>query len=338
MKSAGNAAMNPERWQRLKELFQAALERDPASRTSFLDKACAGDSRFREEVESLLAGHQDDSFLERPVYEVAGELFEDASGESLVGHQLGPYLLSRKLGEGGMGIVYLAEDTRLGRPVAIKALAPEYTSNVQHRQRLQQEAKTAATLAHPGIATVYALEEFGGHLYIVSEYVPGETLREELTRGPIPPATLLQIGIQVAGALLAAHEHGVIHRDLKPENIIRTPEGTTKVLDFGLARFQRTRPDDTVSAIRLTREGTFLGTPAYSSPEQLLVRELDFRTDIFSFGILLYELASGTHPFAGSDAVSTIARILEAETVELTQHLHCCGAASPSMQWAPWGL
>ena len=311
--------MNPERWQRLKELFQAALERDPASRTAFLDKACAGDARLREEVRSLLSGHQEDSFLERPVYQEAAELFEDTSGESLVGHHLGPYLLSKKLGEGGMGIVYLAEDTRLGRPVAIKALAPEYTSNEQHRQRLRREAQAAATLSHPGIATVYALEEFGEHLYIVSEYVPGETLRNELTRRPIPPAVLLQIGVQLAGALLAAHEHGVIHRDLKPENIIRTPQGTIKILDFGLARFQRTRPGDTVSAIRLTREGTFLGTPAYSSPEQLLVRELDFRTDIFSFGILLYELASGTHPFAGSDPVSTIARILEAETVELAR-------------------
>jgi hypothetical protein len=307
-----------DRWQKLKNVFNEALERDPAQRAVFLDEACAGDAALREEVESLLASHQDaDGFLEEPAYAAARELIESDSGEELVGRKLGPYMVTKKLGHGGMGIVYLAEDTRLGRPVAIKALAPEHTRDEQHRERLRREARAAATLAHPAIATVYALEEYGGNLYIICEYVRGRTLLEELADGPLPTRLLLDIGIEIARALAAAHERGIIHRDLKPENVMRTPDGAIKILDFGLARFQSPRHRDTSLAVRLTGSGMFLGTPAYSSPEQLLGLEVDFRTDIFSFGIMLYELGSGTHPFAATDSVTTVARILEAEPVEL---------------------
>jgi hypothetical protein len=312
--------VNPERWQRLKELFNEAVEQDPAHRAVFLEAACGEDKALREEVEALLAGHDEkDDFLEKPAHEVAVGLIESDPGDSLVGRRLGPYSITRKLGEGGMGVVYLAEDTRLGRPVAIKALAPRHTQDAQHRERLRREARVAATLAHPSIATVYALEEHGGNLYIVCEYVRGRTLLEELSHGPLSPPLLLDVFIDIARALAAAHEQGIIHRDLKPENVIRTPEGAVKILDFGLARLQAARHRETSQAARLTGAGAFLGTPAYASPEQLLGLEVDFRTDIFSFGVTFYELASGTHPFAAADSITTIARILEAEPIELSR-------------------
>lgn len=312
--------MEPERWHQLKSIFNRALEVEPARRASFLDQACAGDGALRTEVESLLASHdQSAGFLDQPVYEAAAELIDRDSGELLPGARLGPYTVSKKLGQGGMGIVYLAIDTRLGRPVAIKALAPQNMGDVEHRERLRREARVAATLSHPSIATVYALEEYDGHLYMVCEYVRGQTLHEELAAGPLPAHVVLDTAIEVARALAAAHEQGIIHRDLKPDNVIRTPEGALKVLDFGLARFQALRPGDSFFPTRLTKAGVFLGTPAYASPEQLLGIEVDFHTDIFSFGVMLYELISRVHPFAASDSVATIARILEAEPADLNQ-------------------
>ncbi len=312
--------MESDRWRQLKSIFNRVLEVEPARRAAFLSQACAGDAALRAEVESLLASHnQSPGFLEQPAYEAAAELIDRNSGGLLPGFRLGPYTVDRKLGQGGMGIVYLAIDTRLGRPVAIKALAPQHMGDAEHRERLRREARVAATLSHPSIATVYALEEYDGHLYMVCEYVRGRTLHEELTSGPIPPHLVLDTAIDVARALAAAHEQGIIHRDLKPDNVIRTPEGTLKVLDFGLARFQSLPSGDSSLPTRLTKAGLFLGTPAYASPEQLLGIEVDFHTDIVSFGVMLYELASGVHPFAAPDSVATIARILEAEPTDLAQ-------------------
>jgi len=303
----------PDHWQRVNELFLAAIEQDPAARAAFLDQECAGNAELRAEVESLVAAHeQAGTFLEAPAYEVDAERPDADPGDALVGRRLGQYVVLSMLGRGGMGVVYLAEDTRLGRQVAIKALAPEFSQHDKRRERLRLEARAAAALSHPGIATVYALEEFGETLYLIGEYVPGETLRDELARRPLPPGPLLDTGLQIARALAAAHDLGIVHRDLKPENVIRTPAGAIKILDFGLARFQGPAPVH-ADAPRLTEEGTLLGTPAYMSPEQLRGWDVDCRADIFALGVLLYELGCGVHPFEGSDASSTVARILETE-------------------------
>lgn len=305
--------MDPDRWRQINQLFHAALEREAGEREAFLDTVCANDPDLKAEVVSLIAHHERTTgFLETP----AGMHENDARSsarESLSGRRLGPYLVKKKIGEGGMGVVYQAEDTRLGRSVAIKALAPRFTGDGERRERLRREARAAAALSHPGIATVYALEEFDGQLYIVSEYVEGETLREEIGKGLIAPDRLAETALAIAQALAAAHARGVVHRDLKPENVIRTPTGAVKILDFGLARLQDTAEP---AGARLTETGTILGTPGYMSPEQLRGADVDFRTDIFSFGVLLYELGSGVHPFSGSDTASIIVRVLEREPVE----------------------
>jgi serine/threonine-protein kinase len=205
-----------------------------------------------------------------------------------------------------MGVVYAAEDERLRRTVAFKALPPEYTSDPIRRERLTREARAAAALSHPAIATIFYLEEINGELYIISELVRGRTLREELRDGPLPPSQLLQVLISIADALASAHEHGIVHRDLKPENVIRRNDGQIKVLDFGLAR-ATARSETTV----LTQDGSVLGTPGYMAPEQLTPgAEIDGRADIFAFGVIAWELATGEHPF-GTDAASVLAKMAE---------------------------
>jgi hypothetical protein len=206
-----------------------------------------------------------------------------------------------------MGVVYLAEDTRLNRTVALKALSPLALGDPVRKERLRREARAAAGLTHPGIATVYALEDIDGALYIASEFVPGETLREELGRGPLSTERLIETGVAIADALAAAHARGVIHRDIKPENLIRTPDGGVKILDFGVAH----EIDSAANATRLTMDGALLGTPGYMSPEQIRHEPIDGRSDVFSLGTVLYELATGTHPFASADPAATLANVLE---------------------------
>lgn len=292
------------------------MDKDAANRAAFLEEACQADPSLQKEVEALLETQGNDSFLEKPAYAVAPELFDSETGESLVGKQLGPYEITATIGRGGMGVVYLARDTRLDRPVAIKMLAPKYTRDSQQRERLRREARAAAKLSHPGIATVYSLEEFDDSVYMVSEYVRGFTLHQIMVRQAPTFPQVLDIAIQTARALAAAHEQGIVHRDLKPENVIQTDSGVIKILDFGLARV--VPKDASGVSTRLTRSGMFLGTPAYASPEQLMGAEVDRSTDIFSFGILLYELAIGKHPFGASDSLSTVARILESDVPDLT--------------------
>jgi hypothetical protein len=210
-----------------------------------------------------------------------------------------------------MGVVWLAEDTRLRRVVALKALAPGASDDPVRRERLRREARAAAALSHPGIATVYALEEIDGALYVASEFIPGETLRAELDRGPLDPARVAATGLAIADALAAAHARGLVHRDIKPENVMRTPDGAVKILDFGLA--QDAAGTGVGGHERLTRDGAALGTPAYMAPEQIRRQPVDGRADLFALGALLYELATGRSAFAADTPAATIANVLEHE-------------------------
>ena len=301
--------MTSARWRQITDLFHAALEREAGARDAFLREAAAGDPDILREVQTLLRSHHKaGGFLDEPAWGVAADLILGDDRQSLTGRQVGIYRVAEELGRGGMGVVYAARDERLGRPVAIKALTPEFTRDPVRRERLTREARAAAALSHPAIATVFALEEIDGEIYIVSELVAGHTLREELRDGPLAPDRLLATLLEVAAALAAAHERGIVHRDLKPENIIRRSDGQIKVLDFGLARTASST--GTPSFTRLTEAGTALGTPGYMAPEQLSGTDVDARADVFAFGVLAWELATGEHPF-GTDPASLLARMTE---------------------------
>jgi len=314
--------VTPERWRQINELFHAALERDRSTRDAFLRVAARGDEELLREVRSLLANHiKSGQFLEQPAWGVAADLIlDDPPAATLVGKRVGSYHVVEEVGRGGMGIVYAAEDERLRRTVALKALTPEYTSDPTRRERLIREARAAAALSHPAIATIFALEEIAGDLYIVSELVRGRTLRDELRDGPLPPAQLQPVLIAIAEALAAAHQRGIVHRDLKPENIIRRDDGQIKVLDFGIAR---SPVAGSPTATKLTQAGTALGTPGYMAPEQFSGTDVDGRTDLFAFGVLAWELATGEHPF-GTDAASVLAimtDLMQGKTVGLSRAL-----------------
>jgi serine/threonine protein kinase len=288
----------------VRKIYAAALQRDPEERPGYLDHACEGTPWLRSRVDALLASHSgefDDAMVTKPVAAAA------ADPGDVDGRVVGPYVIRRELGRGGMGVVYLADDTQLSRRVALKALTPAVAREPGSRERLKLEARAAALLAHPGIATVYALEEIDHELYLACEYVPGEPLRAMLVSGPLPITQVVRIGLQLARALAEAHAHGIVHRDIKPENVVQTPSGVIKVLDFGLARA------DFAVETKLTQTGMILGTPAYMAPEQALGERVDFRTDLFAMGLLLYELATGANPFVAKTVRATIARIVEIE-------------------------
>ncbi len=290
--------MTPERWQRVGALFDRALAASPAARTAVV-RASPEPADVQDEVLALLSSHETgDGFLEPATLLDAGAM-------------VGAYRIQRILGRGGMGVVYLAEDTRLHRPVALKALPPHLFRDDRMRSRLRHEARAAAALSHPSIATVYALEEIGDQPFIASEYLEGRTLREELADGPLPPDRAIATAREIARALVAAHGRGIVHRDLKPENIVRIASGSIKILDFGLAQFD-IAAQDLASVTRLTDPGVMAGTPPYMAPEQLLGQPTGPATDQFAFGVLLYELLTGRHPFGGESLPTVIARVLTA--------------------------
>jgi serine/threonine protein kinase/Tol biopolymer transport system component len=316
--------MNPERWQRVKEIFGAALEREPSGRVAFLEEACAGDVELRREVESLLAADSAETgLLGKPLSGLAAELLGGESGAH-AGRTFGHYEAEREIGRGGMGEVYLARDSRLGRPVALKLLPPSFTSDPQRVARFQREAHAVSHLNHPNIVTVYEVGEADGLRFIVTEYVEGETLRELLARGPLPPGRALDIAVQIASALAAAHEAGVVHRDVKPENVMVRPDGYVKVLDFGLAKLTEAVEDDArqvrATALKLsTQPGLVMGTVAYMSPEQARGLPVDARTDVWSLGVVLYEMLAGRAPFEGETVSHVIVNILEHEPEPLSR-------------------
>ena len=306
--------MSSDDSKRLRNLYAAALQRDPEERDAYLDGECEGHPELRAKVTALLAAHAKD-FLEDDDAAAAATRTAPLPGpaEHVEGRVIGPYIVRRVLGRGGMGVVYLVDDTRLSRPVALKALNPELGRDPGHRERLRLEARAAAALSHPSIATVYSLDEIGDDLYLACEYVPGETLRTVLASGALPVAHVVTTAAQLARALAAAHTIGVVHRDIKPENVMKTPGGVVKILDFGLARMEGDHSP------RLTQTGVIVGTPAYMAPEQVLGQKVDFRTDLFAFGVLLYELASGVNPFLAKTVSGTLARIVDEEPAVLSR-------------------
>jgi hypothetical protein len=315
--------MHPNtRWHRVRELFELALEHEPPELDAWLDQQQVPDESLRDEVRSLVAHHtRAGSFLVAAVADVHADLL---IGEDLApGAVVGPYTIDRELGRGGMGRVYLATDHRLGRRIALKALSPALTADPSHRDRLRHEARAAGALTHPGICTIYALEEVDGNLFIAAEFIDGHTLREEIDRTTRPtPSAVLGTVRELASALASAHGRGITHRDLKPENVMRTTDGRLKILDFGLASIDLTGPAPLApgaggveTEYRLTQPGAVLGTPAYMAPEQLHGQPADARADVFALGILLYEYACGTHPFSAATPLAVMARILEGEAV-----------------------
>ncbi len=311
--------MTPERWRTVDELFDAALARPSGERAAFLAEACADDAALRQEVESLLRFHEpEDGFLEDLPAALAADVV--AGRDEWAGRRFGHYQIERRLGQGGMGVVYLARDTRLGRPVALKLLQPRFTQDPERVRRFRREARAASNLNHPNILTIYevgqAAPEDGAAHFIAAEFVAGETLRARITRKPRPDEAL-DWAIQIAAALAAAHDAGVVHRDIKPENVMARPDRLVKVLDFGLAKLSRTTfdPYQTASGHSAgeTRQGIVLGTVNYMSPEQARGEQVDARTDIFALGVMLYEMVAGRRPFVGPTDSHVLVAIQEQE-------------------------
>src|ERR1051326_4602993 len=303
----------PQRWQEIDRIFAAALVREPAERAAFLDQACGGDEQLRKEVESLIAHDVPESLVGGVAVGEATRLLARDKARALTGERIGPYVISKSIGAGGMGEVYLAKD-RLGRMVALKLLNRHFERDKSGIARFQQEAQTLLALNHPHIVTIYDIDQADNVYYIASELVEGETLRQRLDQGEIALEEYLEIAIQVATALAAAHEKGIVHRDIKPENIMIRRDGYVKVLDFGIAKLTEppsaTDPESPTIRQVNTAEGVVVGTAAYMSPEQARGLPVDARTDIFSLGVVIYEMVAAHLPFEGSTASDVMASIL----------------------------
>src|SRR5215218_1976289 len=317
---------DPQRWQRVKEIFQDALERHGAERETFLDQCCDGQVEVREEVESLLRSYEvAGSFMEAPaVAQAAADLARDQ--KLTAGQRVKHYQIVNLIGEGGMGEVYLATDTILGRRVALKVL-PAFVSNDPERlRRFTQEARAASRLSHPNVCVVHEIGETDdGRPFIAMEYVEGMTLRERMRNQAMKLGDVLDIAIQVADGLTAAHEAGVVHRDIKPENIIIRSEGYVKILDFGLAKLTERHKSATTTTMATllfhSTPGIVIGTAAYMSPEQARGVAVDERTDIWGLGVVLYEMASGRAPFMGETPTDVVVAIVERDQPPISHHV-----------------
>ena len=316
--------MTPERWQQVKEIFNSALTYRPEERSSFITQACSGDENLRSEVESLIASHeQSGSFIDQPAFEAAASLLANDKLELRPGQTIASYEVISFISRGGMGEVYLAEDKRLGRKVALKLLPVSFTTDHDRLRRFEQEARAASALNHPNIITIYEIREAVGSHVIATEFVEGETLRLRMNRSALTLSEALNISMQVADALSAAHKAGIIHRDIKPENIMLRPDGYVKVLDFGLAKLsEEATPAVAAEAPTIqvrTGSGIVIGTAGYMSPEQARGLAVDHRSDIFSLGAVIYEMLARRKPFEGDTPSDTLASILKTEPIPLSR-------------------
>src|SRR6266496_2412125 len=311
--------MTPAQLQKIKEIFQGALDCEPDKVSAFLETACQGDKILRHEVEALLTAHQQaGNFIEAPIAGLAANIIQKGQTGLLIGRTIGHYKISKRIDAGGMGEVYLASDVIAGRKAALKLLPAHLTGDAERLNRFQQEAHAVAGLNHPNIVTVYEIGTDDSVQYIASELIEGETLRERLARGSMELSEAVDIAIQVAGALAAAHSAGVVHRDVKPENIMLRPDGYVKVLDFGIAKLAEqevpaTMAEEEALLLVETNLGSILGTVRYMSPEQARGAPVDKRTDIWSLGAVLYEMAAGHAPFTGETPREVMTAILATE-------------------------
>lgn len=304
--------MDVTRLKQIEEIYHAVAEIAPSERESFVNDRCSGDLNLRREVESLLSYDEiSDSFIDSFPDAIAAEIFADEAAPDLIGETVGHYRIERLVGEGGMGKVYLAADTLLSRKVALKILPPSLIEHHGRLKRFKQEAKAASALNHPNLLTIHEFGTDKGSNYIVTEFVDGVTLRQKMAEG-ISVKETLQIAAQAASALAAAHEAGIVHRDIKPENIMIRRDGILKILDFGLAKLSQPTPESGIEAATMfkTEPGLVMGTPHYMSPEQARGVRIDARTDIWSLGVIIYEMAAGKLPFTGPTQTDILVAIL----------------------------
>ena len=314
--------MTSERFNRVKEIFIEAIDLDPGERAAFLSAQCAGDEELRRDAEKLLtADARPGNTLEQVIGDLAAEI------DRLNGQVLSHFEIREKLGEGGMGVVYKARDTRLNRPVAIKVLPADKVASPERKRRFIQEAQAASALNHPNVVTIYEIDRAAGVDFIAMEYVLGKTLDQAIGRRGLALGQVLKYGIQGADALAKAHSSGILHRDLKPSNIMVTEAGVVKILDFGLAKLVEPGEAGEEGATQTihanerpkTKEGAVFGTVAYMSPEQARGKKVDARSDIFSFGVVLYEMVTGRRAFRGETQADTLAAVLKAEPAPVSK-------------------
>jgi serine/threonine protein kinase len=313
--------MTPERWQQIEEVLQAALDRAPRERAAYLQDVCAGDVELQTEASSLVSAYDAAAdFIEEPAIAQDAHVLISSHELNNIGREIGPYRIIKRLGGGGMGEVYLAEDTRLNRLVALKILPAYFVSDDARLRRFQREARAASALNHPNILTIHEVGDLDGVHFIATEFIDGKTIRGLIANDDLSLTDVLDISVQVASALMAAHAAGIVHRDIKPENIMRRSDGIVKILDFGIAKLlEQTSAESSAITRAQTETGVVLGTVGYMSPEQARGLAIDERTDIWSLGVVLYEMLAYRAPFTGATRMDTMVAILEREPAPLFQ-------------------
>ena len=325
-RSSGEPLMTPQHWQQVKQLFQSAIQYPPDRRAAFLDEACFRDPALRNEIDSLISSHdQAGDSIEAMAGGVAAQMLGDDQGGSFIGKDIGPYRITSHIGKGGMGDVFLANDLRLHRRVALKLLPRELAQDNGRLRRFRREARAVSALNHPNIFTVHEVGQIESLNFIVAEFIEGETLRNRMRRQRLGVREALGIATQIASALAAAHKAGIVHRDVKPENIMLREDGIVKVVDFGLAKL--TQPQSSTTSTEAptltnltTDPGTMMGTVSYMSPEQARGVDVDQRTDVFSLGVLVYEMIAGERPFEGETTSDVIVSLLTKDPAPIASH------------------